>query len=96
MNKDDFLKLLHDQPSWNNMTQKSCAGIKVLFECVYFEIFNDRANHFLSFRRLNSQKDIIAEFNNLWINCHAELQQEIEQGNMNRLFGDDNGADPIR
>lgn len=96
MNENEFLELLHNQPGWNNMIQRGSAGVKVFFKGVYFEIFRDNANHFLNFRPLNSQKDIIAEFNNLWANCHAELQQEIEQGNMDRLFRDDNEADPIR
>ena len=97
MNKDDFLNLLHDQPGWNNMTQKSNAGIKVLFEGVYFEIFRDSANHFLRFLPLDtSSTDVVTEFNALWRCCNIELQSELEQSNMDRLFGDEIELDNIR
>lgn len=94
MSKDDFLKLLHNQPGWASMIQRGSAGVKVCFKGVYFEIFRDSSNHFIRFLPLGKvQANVVAEFNSLLSNCKAELKEELEQSNMERLTRDDNEGD---
>lgn len=94
MSKDEFLKLLHNQPGWSTMIQRGTAGVKVCFKGVYIEIFRDSSNHFLRFLPWgDAQADVVAEFNNLWSSCKAELKEELEQSNMERLTRDDNEGD---
>lgn len=94
MNKDEFMKLLHSNPSWENMTKKGGPGITVIFEDVEFLLFRDDASHYLkAVPQGEMQFAIVKDFNRLLGCCRKELAKELEQWNEIRLNRDDDEGD---
>lgn len=96
MNKDEFLKFLHNQYDWKAMLEKGAAGVAVKFNGVTFNVFRDDAEHFLTCEPCNSgELAVIEEFNALMESCRPEISAELQQAEMARLNRNDNEGDPI-
>ena len=94
MNKDSFLRMLRNQPCWDDMIRRGRAGITVLFGGVEFLVFRDDALHYLRAVPQNATSvAVVRAFNTLMGSCRRELAKELEQWNHIRLTRDDNEGD---
>lgn len=94
MNKDTFLRMLRNNPGWDNMTRKGGAGIVVFYGGVEFLVFRDDASHYLrAIPQSATSLESVKDFNSLMRNCRRELVRELDQWNMTRLTRDDNEGD---
>ena len=94
MNRDMFLRLLCNNPGWDNMIRRGGPGIMVRFENVEFLVFRDGALHYLRAVPNNlTTLAVVRNFNTLMSSCRRELAAELDNWNMVRLMRDDNEGD---
>ena len=94
MNRNMFLRLIRNNPGWENMIRRGSPGFSVYFGNVEFLIFRDDALHYLrAVPHDQTTQDVVMAFNSLMRSCRRELAAELDHWNMDRLTRDDNEGD---